>query len=137
MLVRTHYAFDRQRFLPPGEGTEEGYAWFLGKMLEAEDNAVFVAERDGAIVGYTWASLEPQSWKELRGPAGFVQDIVVVEAARRLGIATQLMHAAMEWLRARGAPRVILWTAAPNEAAQALFRRLGFRDTAIEMTKEL
>ena len=43
----------------------------------------------------------------------------------------------MEWLREHGAPRVILWTAAPNEAAQRLFRRLGFRETMIEMTKEL
>jgi hypothetical protein len=43
----------------------------------------------------------------------------------------------MSWLRERNAPRVILWTAAPNAAAQQLFRRLGFRDTMIEMTMEL
>jgi len=48
-----------------------------------------------------------------------------------------LLHAAIEWLREHGAPRVLLWTAAPNEPAQRLFRRLGFRDTAIEMTMEL
>ena len=47
------------------------------------------------------------------------------------------MQTAMDWLRQRGAPRVILWTAAPNDAARALFRRLGFRDTMIEMAKEL
>ena len=32
---------------------------------------------------------------------------------------------------------VILWTAAPNQAAQTLFRRLGFRETMVEMTMEL
>lgn len=32
---------------------------------------------------------------------------------------------------------VILWTAAPNEGAQGLFRGLGFRDTMLEMTLEL
>ena len=47
------------------------------------------------------------------------------------------MQAAVDWLREHGAPRVILWTAAPNQAVQALFRRLGFRDTMMEMTKEL
>lgn len=36
-----------------------------------------------------------------------------------------------------GAPRGILWTAAPNETAQTLFHGLGFRDTMIEMTMEL
>ena len=137
MLMRTHFAFDRQRFLAPGEGTESGYAWFLGQKLESPDDVVFVAERDGAIAGYVWAALEPLSWKELRGPAGFIHDIAVIDDARRAGIATQLMQTAMDWLRERGAPRVILWTAAPNDAARALFRRLGFRDTMIEMTKEL
>ena len=32
---------------------------------------------------------------------------------------------------------IVLWTAAPNEAAQRLFRDLGFRDTMLEMTLEL
>jgi ribosomal protein S18 acetylase RimI-like enzyme len=137
MLMRAHYAFDRQRFLAPGEDSEGGYAWFLGKMIESPDNAVFVAEREGAVAGYVWAALEPLSWKELRGPAGFIHDILVDDGARRLGIGTQLMQTAIDWLRRRGAPRVILWTAAPNAAAQALFHRLGFRDTMIEMTREL
>ena len=47
------------------------------------------------------------------------------------------MQAAIDWLRERNAPRVILWTAAPNETAQSLFRRLGFRETMMEMTLEL
>jgi len=137
MLMRAHYAFDRQRFLAPGEDSEGGYAWFLGQKLQSQDDAVFVAERDGVVAGYVWAALEPMSWKELRGPAGFIHDVAVAGDARRLGIATQLMQTAIGWLRERGAPRVVLWTAAPNAAAQALFRRLGFRDTMMEMTKEL
>ena len=137
MLMRTHYDFDPQRFLPAGEGSERGYASFLSSMLDEADDAIFVAEADGEIVGYVWAALEPLSWKELRGPAGFIHDIAVVEESRRSGVARKLMDAAVGWLRERGAPRVVLWTAAGNGAAQALFRRLGFRDTMVEMTKEL
>ena len=40
-------------------------------------------------------------------------------------------------VRAHGAPRVLLWTAEQNPAAQTLFGRLGFRRTMIEMTREL
>jgi ribosomal protein S18 acetylase RimI-like enzyme len=47
------------------------------------------------------------------------------------------MEAAIEWLRDRGAPRVVLGTAQRNEAAQRLFERLGFRRTMIEMTREI
>ena len=136
-LMRVHYTFDPQRFLPAGDDAAEGYAWFLGTRMKSEDDAVFVAEEDGAVVGYIWAALEPLSWKELRGPAGFVHDIVVREESRGAGIAERLMQTAVDWLRERGAPRVILWTAAPNGGAHRLFRRLGFRDTMVEMTMEL
>lgn len=137
MLMRTHYAFDRLRFLPPGPGSESGYAHFLGSILDTDDGVVFVAEEDGVVIGYTYAALEPLSWKELRGPAGFIHDVAVVEEHRHVGAGTQLMDAAIRWLRERGAPRVILWTAAPNDAARSLFHHLGFRDTMIEMTMEL
>jgi GNAT superfamily N-acetyltransferase len=138
MLMRTHYAFDPQRFLAPGDSAENGYAWFLGSILDDPDGRVLVAEEeDDTIVGYAYVALEPLSWKELRGPAGFVHDIAVAEGARRARVAARLMQAAVEWLRGRGAPRVILWTAAQNAAAQTLFTTLGFRQTMVEMTMEL
>ncbi|HEX8616412.1 MAG TPA: GNAT family N-acetyltransferase [Thermoanaerobaculia bacterium] len=137
MLMRTHYDFDPQRFLAADSSAEEGYAWFLGRMIGSPDNHVFVADLDGVIAGYIYVALEPLSWKELRGPAGFVHDIAVAEDARGSGIASQLMEAGINWLREQNAPRVVLWTAAPNATAQRLFRRLGFRDTMVEMTLEL
>ena len=137
MLMQTHYAFDPQRFLPPDESAESGYAWFLGRVMKDPEGCVLVAEEEDGVVGYVYAALEPLSWKELRGPAGFVHDIAVREETRRTGVAAQLLQAAIDWLRERGAPRVVLWTASPNEAAQRLFRRFGFRDTMVEMTLEL
>jgi ribosomal protein S18 acetylase RimI-like enzyme len=137
MLMRTHYAFDAQRFLSPGESAESGYAWFLGSVIEGPDGCVFVADHDDEIAGYIYVALEPLSWKELRGPAGFIHDVAVREDARRTGVARQLLAAGIDWLRERGAPRVVLWTATKNEDAQRLFHTLGFRDTMTEMTLEL
>src|SRR5471032_569300 len=74
MLMRAHYEFDRQRFLAPGKGTDSGYASFLGSFLDSDDNHVFVAEQNNEVIGYVYAALEPLSWKELRGPAGFIHD---------------------------------------------------------------
>ena len=91
----------------------------------------------GDVAGYVYAGLEPMSWKELRGEAGFVHDVAVDPSARRLGIAAALLEAAMEWLKEQGAPRVVLWTAEQNVDAQRLFARVGFRRTMIEMTREL
>jgi ribosomal protein S18 acetylase RimI-like enzyme len=137
--MRTHYAFDQQRFLSPGGSPERGYGSFLRSQLRDEDVVVLVAEdsASGEVIGYVYAGLEPLSWKELRDAAGFVHDVAVTAGARRRGVAAALMDAATSWLRERGAPRVLLWTAEQNVEAQRLFARLGFRRTMVEMTREL
>jgi ribosomal protein S18 acetylase RimI-like enzyme len=136
-LMRVHYTFDPLRFMAPPRDPESGYAWFLGTQLKEADVAVFVAEESGRVVGYVYAALEPQSWKELRDEAGFIHDVVVAPEAQRHGVASALVNAACEWFRSIGAPRVVLGTAEKNERAQRLFTRLGFRRTMIEMTREL
>jgi ribosomal protein S18 acetylase RimI-like enzyme len=137
MLVRMHYEFDPQRFMAPRPHTERGYASFLGAQLDDPEAVIFVAERDTEVIGYVYASLEPANWKELRDAAGFVHDVLVADGGRRLGVASALMRRAIDWLREQRAPRVMLWTAAPNDPAQRLFDGLGFRRTMIEMTLEL
>jgi ribosomal protein S18 acetylase RimI-like enzyme len=136
-LVRQHAGFDPQRFMTPAVDVDRGYAWFLGTQLLNAHAVVLVAERDHEVVGYLYGAVEPMSWEELRDEAGFIHDIVVDERARRGGVATRLVDAALAWFASQGMPRVLLWTATGNETAQRLFTRLGFRKTMIEMTKEL
>lgn len=136
-LMRLHYGFDSRRFLAPHADAEEGYAWFLGTQLREPDVLVLVAEQDDKVLGYVYAGLEPLSWKELRGPAGFIHDVVVEGDARHRGVGSALVEAAIDVLKDRGAPRVVLWTAEQNTPAQHLFASRGFRRTMVEMTREL
>jgi ribosomal protein S18 acetylase RimI-like enzyme len=64
-------------------------------------------------------------------------DIVVDPAARGQGVGRTLLDATLTALASRGAPRAVLMTAAPNAPAQRLFERAGFRQTMVEMTREL
>lgn len=137
LLVQTHYDFDPQRFMRPSRGTPAGYGSFLGTQLDDPDVAVLVAERDGKVVGYAYLALEGRDYMSLRDEAGVLHDIIVDPEARRGGVGRKLLAAALEFLKARGAPRVVLSTAARNEPAQRLFASMGFRDTMIEMTREL
>lgn len=136
-LMRLHHEFDRKRFIAPPDHPEQGYAWFLGTQLGAEDAVILVAHEDDRILGYVYVAIEPMSWKELRDRCGYVHDVIVDSGHRRHGVASGLMNAAFDWLKSQGAPRVVLGTASANEAAQRLFTQLGFRRTMIEMTREL
>jgi ribosomal protein S18 acetylase RimI-like enzyme len=137
LLVRLHHDFDPQRFLPATPRTEHGYASFLGTQLHDPEVIVLVAEREGEVIGYTYAGVEGVDYMSLRGPAGLLYDIVVDPAHRGRGVARLLLDATLAALAERGAPRVILSTAERNERAQHVFARAGFRRTMIEMTREL
>jgi len=137
MLVRTHHEFDRQRFMAASRHTAQGYASFLGTQLDEADVTVMVAERDGEVVGYVYAAVEPRDWMSLRDSAGVIHDVIVDPAHRQGGVGRQLVGAALAFLKERGAPRVVLQTAERNEASQRLFEHAGFRRTMIEMTREL
>lgn len=136
LLVRMHHDFDSERFIPPTPRTEHGYAAFVGTQLEEPNVVVLVAERDGEVLGYTYAAVEGHDWMALRGPAGVLHDIVVDPAHRGRGVGRMLLDATLEALEARRAPRVVLSTAVRNESAQRLFTRAGFRRTMLEMTRE-
>lgn len=137
LLVRLHHDFDPQRFMAASSQTEHGYGAFLGTQLSDPDVIVLVAERDGEVVGYTYAGVEGVDYMSLRGPAGVLYDIVVDPAHRGHGVGRKLLEATVAALGAKGSPRVVLSTAQQNEAAQHLFEHAGFRRTMIEMTREL
>ena len=136
-LVRMHHAWDPQRWMMP-DGVEEGYARFFASQLDDPDTVILVSEnRLGEIVGYAYAALEPRSWADLRDACGKLHDVFVATHARRQGMGKALAREAMARLRDLGAPRVVLTSAWQNQEAHALFRSLGFRETMLEMAKEL
>ena len=137
LLVRLHHDFDPQRFIDATSKTESGYAWFLGTQLDEAKAIVLVAERDGKVIGYTYASMEGYDYMSLRGPAGVLSDILVDPDYRGQGVGRMLLDATLSELKSRGAPRAVLSTAEGNDRAQHIFEQAGFRRTMIEMTREL
>jgi ribosomal protein S18 acetylase RimI-like enzyme len=132
-----HHDFDPTRFIAGPPQTEQAYASFLGAQLAGPNVVVLVAERDGEVIGYTYAAVEGHDYVSLRGPAGVLHDMVVDPAHRGHGVGRMLLDATVAALEARGAPRVVLSTAERNASAQRLFTRAGFRRTMIEMTRDL
>jgi ribosomal-protein-alanine N-acetyltransferase len=62
----------------------------------------------------------------VRRKYGRILTLDILPEARRFGLATQLMNAAEDRLRALGCSDVFLETAVDNEAALRLYRKLGY-----------
>jgi ribosomal protein S18 acetylase RimI-like enzyme len=135
-LVHQHHAVDPLRFMLPDD-VERGYLRWFQRELASPEVVFRVAERDGRLVGYTYARLEARDWNALLDAHGGLHDIFVDESARGAGAGKALLDATLEGLRRLGAPRVVLSTMWDNAGAQRLFARAGFRRTMVEMTCEL
>jgi ribosomal protein S18 acetylase RimI-like enzyme len=135
-LVRMHHRLDPPRFMLI-EPVEDGYQWFFSREIKRKAARILVAEDQGAIVGYAYATLEERNWNDLLDACGKLNDIYVDGSARRRGVARALVDATFAWFRERNAPRVVLLSAWQNPEAHAFFESLGFRKTMVEMTAEL
>ena len=134
-LVRYHYALDPKRFMNIDD-VDVGYGAFLEREARNKKAVVLCAARGASILGYAYGTLEGRDWNALLDPHGALHDIFVRSSARREGIASLLVLEMCERLKKLGAPRVLLHTATQNHKGQALFAKLGFRATMVEMTRE-
>lgn len=136
-LVLYHHALDARRFMLV-DGVEQGYRRFFEAELSNPDAVLLCAVRvsDGQIVGYTYGTVEPRDWNALLDRHGALHDVLVDPGTRRTGVGERLVLETCRRLAELGAPRVVLHTAVQNQEAQALFAKLGFRATMIEMTRE-
>ena len=78
--------------------------------------------------------IEPASIEELRDAGAWLHDLYVVSEARTRGVGRRLVEAAFDAARDLGSKSLMLGVSPRNLSGRALFARLGFRDTMIEMS---
>jgi len=94
----------------------------LAEIVAAPGATLLVARDRGDIVG----TLTLLLFRVPTGIRGFVHDVVVDEAARGRGVGEALTREALALARTAGASSVHLTSRAEREAANRLYRRLGF-----------
>jgi GNAT superfamily N-acetyltransferase len=107
----------------------------LQRLDASEADRVFVAEENGAIVGF--AVVHVSLAVEYDEPAAKLSAIAVDEAHRRRGIGEALVAAAEEEARARGCCLLFLTTAERRADAHAFYERVGFEHTGRRYGKTL
>ena len=107
--------------LPDGLATPNQYLFAL------TDEAL------GTQVGRLWFAVQQEGSE----PTAFVFNIVIFEAFRRQGYGMQAMQALEEKVRALGLATISLHVFGHNQAARALYEKLGYVTTNVMMRKIL
>jgi ribosomal protein S18 acetylase RimI-like enzyme len=117
-LFGAYREFYRQAPDPERERT------FLTERMEWGECAIFVAEADGELIGFTL--LYPLFTSITLGPAWVLNDLYVSPDHRRTGVGRMLLERAREFGRETSAHSLTLETAKDNPA-QRLYESLGWK----------
>ena len=107
----------------------------LPQGLTTPDNFLFEikAGADGPTVGYLWFAIVEKNGIR----SAFVYDVEVLAPFRRQGHARAAFEALEPIVRGLGLDRIGLHVFAHNPGAQALYSRLGYAVTSVNMQKQL
>ena len=114
--------------LRPGEAMADDYWDRLQARCGQANGRVFVAEMDGAVVGFV-AVVAAEPFTELDEPPGtyaLVTDLAVLASHRGRGIGRQLIQRAEAFVRAAGASELRIGVLSENVAARTLYLESGF-----------
>lgn len=141
MTITTHRAgpahldalvplFDAYRqFYGQPPDLERAREW-LRSRLRFGESVVFVAMRDGAMIGFT--QLYPMYSSVRTARTWILNDLYVDANVRRSGAGRALLDAAVAFGREDGAMGISLETTQDNEAARALYHAAGWNEDATQ-----
>jgi GNAT superfamily N-acetyltransferase len=100
---------------------------FITSGRDRYEMAAFLAEIDGQVVGSTACQLHHLPYPAVTTAAfskyGYIWHVFTDPAARRRGVATQLVQRAVDHLRAIGCTKAVLHA---SDAGEPVYRQLGF-----------
>jgi len=135
-LAALHHEAWPSQFAPPAAGTRDEAHW--RDSLAGADRAGFVAELDGAVVGFM-TLVVAQDVHSVLQPRRYVRvnSICVDREVRGRGVGSALMAQAEAWGRSQGASEVRLVVWAFNRTALRLYEELGYELRSHTMGKML
>jgi len=124
---------------PRGDAVADAYLDRMFARCATWSGRVFVAELDGAVVGFVcvWGRVPPQEPDEPQADYAYVSDLVVLDAWRRRGIGRALLERAEAYARSLGMDAIGIGVMAGNRNARALYEAREYHEVHVELRKSL
>jgi ribosomal protein S18 acetylase RimI-like enzyme len=115
------------------EQSRQGFNELLPQGLATPNNYLFTIQEGATlrVVGMLWFAVQERSGQNI----AYVYDVLVKPQFQRQGFATSAFEALEEEVASRGLMGIALHVFGHNAAAIALYRKLGYQTTNINMFK--
>lgn len=119
------------------EHAPEGWRTVLSEVAPDAPARCWVAERDGAVIGYATTSPAKDWWLPPPDGAGELTNLYLDPDAIGTGVGRALYQHAVDDLRERGFDPFVVWAFRDNVRATAFYARMGLTMDVAEHTWEL
>jgi len=119
------------------ENMEDSYSGFLKSNFESEDGAIFIAEENGEIIGYTLFFIKDEIPIYKNKKIGYISDLYVKKDFRNKGISSKLKDKSIEWFKEKGIKFISAPLYPDNKFAHSLTKKWGFVDYKVEVRKKI
>ncbi len=100
----------------------------VSEILNSDHLASFIAEQDGALVGFVEVSLRAYAEGCDSSPVGYLEGWYVAPEHRKTGLGRRLVQAAEDWARAQGCTEMASDSELSNTQSQQAHARLGYQE---------
>jgi GNAT superfamily N-acetyltransferase len=126
VLTEHHASVDPLFALRPDADAE--IRRLLDAILRDPDAAIFVYERDGALLGFCTVRIDRAPPIQVEAQRAEITDLMVRASQRRRGLGRALVERALSWVEERGVERCEVRVASRNSEGQRFWRAVGFDD---------
>jgi len=110
---------------------------FLEGLSKEDENQVLAYETNGRIVGFLMFMKQARSMLKLKRSRAMITDLYVEEEHRGQGIASKLLERCLQYLKSSGIEEVRVNVLVDNVPAISLYRKAGFIDHMLLMSRPL
>lgn len=121
----------------PIEENKEDYFRYLKKDLTYINRGTFIAIDNKKIIGIVLAQYYKPLPISKHSKKGYISNLYVKEEYRKKGIAIKLVKKAEEWLKKNKVSHITLEIHVKNKPALNLYRKFGFKDYTLKLSKKI
>ncbi len=124
-------------YTPKKKNAAHKYKAFITKQLKGGKGAIFIAEIDGKVAGFTLIIIKDEIPIFKIEKIGHISDLFVKKEHRGKGLGSKLIDESIKWFKKNKLKHVSVLLYADNEHAHLVYKKKGFFDYKIEMRRSI